>query len=302
MSNTVSRPGFLKALGVTVLFAACTPVEVPVNDATVAVADTGRVVAKVLYQMPTPNELFHVVRTMSGEGQKRMMNPAGNLVHYNTTPKRALNFGVYATDLAYASSFKLSSEVARYFMTCKTLGGDLGLATSFNGGDLARLERNLANGDSLDVISDEAYLASYRRLQENEMGPVLSLVLAGGWVESMHLVAHDMPHFDPEDPLIMTLAEQKASLNHLIDLMGAYPTDPVVLNIQSRLLAIRDIYDTFPVVRSAHVGASPSGRPILGDDVKVVMSAEGYLLLKNALEALREDIVRPEDMKALPNA
>ena len=29
-----------------------------------------------LYQMPTPNELFGLVRQMAGEGHKRMLNPA----------------------------------------------------------------------------------------------------------------------------------------------------------------------------------------------------------------------------------
>lgn len=302
MSRTFPKNGFSKALGLTVLLAACTSAEAPVGETNIALTDTGLTVANERYEMPTPNELFQLVRVMSGEGQKRTMNPAGNLALYNTTGKRALNFGVYATDLAYASSFKISSEVARYFVTCKSLGGDLGLAGSFNEKDLARLERNLANGDSLDVISDEAYLEAYRRLQANDMGPVLALVLAGGWVESMHLVAHEVHQFDPQDPLVVTLAEQKAGLNHLVELMSAYPTDPVVLNIQGRLLAIRDIYDAFPVVRTPHSGVSPSGRPVLGEDVQIVMSPEGYLLLTNALDALREDIIRPEDPKARPKA
>jgi hypothetical protein len=35
--------------------------------------------ASAMYQMPTPNELFVLVRDLAGEGHKRMMNPAGNV-------------------------------------------------------------------------------------------------------------------------------------------------------------------------------------------------------------------------------
>lgn len=249
-----------------------------------------------LYQMPTPNELFQIVRTMSGEGQKRMMSPAKNVERYATMPKKALNFGVYATDLVYASTYKITSEVVRYYLTCKKLGDELGLGGSFNDQDFVRLERNLTRGDSLDMISNEAYERAYRRMQDERMGPTLALVLAGGWIESMHLVSRQVLHFDASDPLVMRVAEQKTSLDHLIDMMEQYKDDPGVAEARNNLLELRDIYDTFPVVRSEHQGASPSGRMILGEDVNVIMTPEGFKDLVDTLEIMREAIIRPEDI------
>lgn len=127
------------------------------------------------------------------------------------------------------------------------------------------------------------------------MGPTLALVLAGGWVESMHLVARQVLHFDAADPLVIRVAEQKTSLDHLIEMMEQYSDDPAVAGTREKLIVLRDIYDTFPVVRSEHQGTSPSGRPILGEDVNVIITPEGFDALVDALEALREDIIRPED-------
>jgi hypothetical protein len=248
-----------------------------------------------LYEMPTPNELFQIVREMSGEGQKRMMSSAKEVDRYVTTQKRALNFGVYATDLVYASSYKITSEVVRYYLTCKKLGDELGLSGSFSDGDFTRLERNLTRGDSLDVISNDAYERAYRKMQDDQMGPTLSLVLAGGWVESMHLVMRQVLHFDAADPLVMRVAEQKVSLDHLIDMMEAYKNDPNVASVREELIQLRDIYDQFPVIRTAHNGASPSGRMVLGDDVTIVLSPEGFEKLDTAVEALRDRIISPED-------
>ncbi|MCB0778725.1 MAG: hypothetical protein KDC03_04135 [Flavobacteriales bacterium] len=248
-----------------------------------------------LYQMPTPNELFTLVRVMAGEGQKRMLNPASSADRYVTLSRRALNFGVYATDLVYASYFDLNVEVVRYYLTVKKLGEQLGLQAAFSERDFVRLESNLARGDSLEVISNEAYFRAYQKLQDEEMGPTLALVLAGGWVESMHLVMRQIDHFDPEDPLVRRVAEQKTSLDHLVEMMAQYKDDPEVGPVRQDLIALRAIYDQLAVRRVPATSPSASGRMVLGEDLFVDMTADKYVELENAVQALRERIVTPED-------
>ncbi|MBS1582722.1 MAG: hypothetical protein JST66_11030 [Bacteroidetes bacterium] len=301
MRLPVSRP---IPVALATLLAACGgPARPPVDDAPKApVIGSSEAPTEHLYQMPTPNELFHIVREMAGEGQKRMMNPSVNVDRYVTLPARALNFGVYATDMVYASSFRLTSEVARYYLTCKKLGDELGLSSAFDDADFVRLERNVARGDSMDVISNEAYYRVYQRMQDDRMGPTLSLVLAGGWVESMHLVMSQVIHFDPADPLVARVAEQKASLEHLIDLMDAFGQDPLVEPTRMQLAGIRAIYDELNVRRTPHPGTSPSGRMVLGDDITVSMDAEKFAELDQAVRTLREAIIRPEDRPRTPNA
>lgn len=286
------------------LLAACGgPSAPPVTDAPKALVSGGsEVPMEHLYQMPTPNELFHIVREMAGEGQKRMMNPSVNVDRYVTLPARALNFGVYATDMVYASSFKLTSEVARYYLTCRKLGDELGLSNAFNDADFVRLERNVARGDSMDVISNEAYYRVYQRMQDDRMGPTLSLVLAGGWVESMHLVMSQVIHFDPADPLVARVAEQKVSLEHLIDMMDTFGQDSLMGPTRMQLAEIRAIYDELNVRRTPHPGTSPSGRMVLGDDITVSMNAEKFAELDKAIQALRAAIIRTEDRPRTPDA
>ena len=55
-----------------------------------------------------------------------MLNPASNVDRYVSLKSRAFNFGVYSTDLVYASYFKLNVEVARYYLTSKKLAEGLG--------------------------------------------------------------------------------------------------------------------------------------------------------------------------------
>lgn len=248
-----------------------------------------------LYQMPTPNELFGLVRQMAGEGHKRMLNPASHVDRYATRKARAVNFGVYATDLVYASSFKLNVEVARYYLTTKKLADHLGINSAFTDADFVRLESNLTRGDSLEVISNEAYQRAYEKMQEESMGPVLAMVLAGGWVESMHLVMRQVEAFGKNDALTARIAEQKVTLEHLIGLMSEYRDDPEVATIYKELLVLRDIYDQLNVVRAPHQGASASGRMVLGDDVTVEMTDAKYEELDQAVRRVRAAWTQPED-------
>ncbi len=294
--HPMNRP-FILTGALSVLLCACggAPETDPAKGAErLVISDENTAPAEALYQMPTPNELFALIREMAGDGQKRLLNPTTNADRYVSLTGRAFNFGVYSTDLIYASSFKLNVEVVRYYLTVKKLGEQLGLTNAFTEDDFVRLEANLSRGDSLEFISNDAYHKAYAKLQDEDLGPTLALVLAGGWVESMHLVMHQIRNFDPQDPLVARVAEQKFSLEHLIEMMDALGEDSTATVVKARLVEIRDIYDQVNVRRSAHQGTSSSGRMVLGDDVTVSLTKEKYTELERAVEALRDELVRPE--------
>ncbi len=259
------------------------------------IGDDAPAPASSLYQMPTPNELFVLVRDMAGDGHRKLLNPASNADKYATLASRALNFGVYSTDLVYASYFKLNVEVARYYLTTKKLAEGLGLSSAFTDTDFVRLESNLTRGDSLEVISNEAYLRAYEKLQSEDMGPTLSLVLAGGWVESMHLVVRQIEAFGESPALMARVAEQKVILEHLVALMEPHASEPEVAGIHKDLLAIRDIYDKVNMKRVPHRATNTSGRMVLGDDVEIDLTADKYAELVKAVDQLRARITLPED-------
>ncbi|HRF80046.1 MAG TPA: hypothetical protein PL070_08165 [Flavobacteriales bacterium] len=253
-----------------------------------------------LYQMPTPNELFSLVREMAGDGQKRLLNPVSNVDRYASLKSRALNFGIYSTDLVFASYFKLNVEVVRYYLTTKKLGvgaEDVKAlkVSAFSDADFVRLEANLTRGDSLEIISNEAYAKAYARLQDEQMGPTLSMVLAGGWVESMHLLLSQIEAHGKGEALMVRVGEQKVTLEHLIDMMAPHEGDADVAAVRKDLIAVRDIYDQVDVKRVAHQGSSTSGRMVLGDDVRVELTDAKYQTLRTAITDLRARMTAPED-------
>ncbi|MBK8226786.1 MAG: hypothetical protein IPK70_06375 [Flavobacteriales bacterium] len=277
------------------MLAACGGGEKPADGTSGGLVIGGEeAVVTSMYQMPTPNELFGLVRQMAGDGHRRLMNPSTNVDRYVSLRARAVNFGVYATDLVYASSFKLNVDVARYYLTSKKLASSLGLDAAFTDADFVRLESNLARGDSLEIISNEAYQRAYERMQQEDMGPVLHLVLAGGWMESMHLVVRQIEAFGGGEALMARVAEQKVTLDHLLGMMEATRDQPDVAAVYTDLAAVRAIYDQLEVKRSAHQGASPSGRMVLGEDVTIELTQAKYQELAQAIDRLRAEWTKPE--------
>jgi hypothetical protein len=252
-----------------------------------------------IYQMPTPNELFSLVRELAGEGHKRLLNPTTNADRYVSRMSRAVNFGVYSTDLVYASSFKLNVEVARYYLTTKKLAEELGISSAFTDADFIRLEQNLTRGDSLELISNNAYLKAYEKLEEEQMGSTLALVLAGGWVESMHLLISQVDAFGQSTAFTDRIAEQKVSLEHLLFIMDMYQDDADVAMVKDKLLVIRDVYDRMNVRHMPAPARHTTGRLILGDDVDIDLTEETYNELMTAVRALREELIKSEDAQKI---
>jgi hypothetical protein len=64
---------------------------------------------------------------------------------------------------------------------------------------LKRLEGNVGNPDSLSVITDDVYFTSFEALENGKQGTTLSLVVAGGWIESLY-IATSLAKYEPKSP------------------------------------------------------------------------------------------------------
>jgi hypothetical protein len=247
-----------------------------------------------LYQMPTPNELFELVRGFTGAGDKRLLNPAEHVRRYVGHGKRAVNFGIYCTDLVYASSFKLNVEVARYYLAASELAEGLGVAAAFNDEALKGVKQGVTMADSLPIIGQDAYLRAYTRLIEEGRGATLALVLAGGWVEGTHLL---MQHGGGADwGMAQRIVEQHVALDQLLEIMAHHASDQDVQELRQALQQVSSIYQRLPRLPHPAPVAAQDGRLVIGDDHDLELTGALYEELSTAVNTLRERLIRPEDL------
>jgi hypothetical protein len=241
----------------------------------------------VLFTMPTPNELFELIHEMHTAVDKDALFDVSLATSTTDSLQIAYRFGICATDLVYASYFDMTSEVVRYYLTAKELSKEIGVDKAFDRIDVRRLERNLSRGDSLTILTNEAYLEAYKHLDRDQQGDVLAMVLAGGWVETTHLLIEQIGEFDPGNELVGRLAEQQYGLTQVIDLMEYNDHSAQVSDLKDKLVGVQKIFDRMESKESGGPIEEANGRQLLGGEQSFDMGPIKFNELERAITTLR---------------
>jgi hypothetical protein len=249
---------------------------------------------QVFYQIPTPNEFFTVIKEIGGAGKQELMNPLANKEKYLDNKSKALNFGVYSADLAYASCYDMGPISFNYFKVVDDMSRELDINAAFDESVFKRIEDNINNGDSLLNISNDKYFEAYSYLEENERGNILSLVVAGGWVESMHIVMSLAGKFADSNPIIERIADQKYTLENIIDFMSKYQDDSDVNSVKTDLAKLLDIFNKAEVSVTESTSGEKDGQLSLSGGTEIKFNKEIYNELLQAVKNIRTKIINAE--------
>jgi len=191
-------------------------------------------VSETFFQVPSPGEMLTFIKMVGGKTNKDIsfLNPPANEKNYTDAKSKALNFGIYSCDLSYCSIFEIGSESLKYFKTVKVMGDQIGVSTAIKPEVLKRLENNISSPDSLAVITDDVYFSSFEALEDSKQGPTLALVVAGGWLESIY-IAVNLAKYKADSPVIERLADQKYTLENLIEFLKKHESDPNVMAVKA---------------------------------------------------------------------
>lgn len=226
------------------------------------------------YRIPAPIDLFLMLENSGSKFIGEVLNSPLKRVQYSSTSNRAVNFGIYSTDLAYCSVFGDFQGSLVYFNTAKDIAVDLGLYEGYGEHMAYRINNNLSNIDSLIDISTDSYFQATTFLSDQGMSDIMALMMTGCWIESIYITIESVDHFDIEDPLIERIADQQFLLENLIELIKI-DKGSVDLNEElSLLLELQEVYDTLY---------------FNSDDV--IITKEQYVSIVNKIKEVRKEFV-----------
>jgi hypothetical protein len=246
-------------------------------------------------QVPSPGEMFSFIKQLSSKGKDnvRQLNSTENAKKYNDNRSRALNFGIYSADLLFCSTFNHGPEALKYFVNIKKLGDEIGISTAINDQTASRISANIGNPDSLGAISNDLYFTTFDNLESNERGNTLALVIAGGWVESLYLVTSMEPVFKADNAVVTRIAEQKYTLENLIDYMKKYESDGDVAAILKDLDVLRSEFNKIEEPKGSSAITIKNGKKILGGGGKSIgVTAEQYNNLVKKIAVIRKSMTQ----------
>lgn len=254
-------------------------------------------VSETFFQVPSPGEMLTFIKMVGGKSNKDIsfLNPASNEKKYTDLKLKALNFGIYSCDLSYCSIFEIGSESLKYFKIVKMMGDQIGVSTAIKPEVLKRLETNISKPDSLAVITDDVYFSSFEALEDGQQGPTLALVVAGGWLESIY-IAINLAKFEPNSPVIERLADQKYTLENLLEFLKKHEADPNVAAVKKDFESLLTEFN-----KIGEQDAKPTKEEKVTDNKKTLEGGKQLVITEEVYNAITDKIRSVRNSYTLTN-
>ena len=174
-----------------------------------------------LFSIPSPIQTALLVQKSGVTYDKAILNAGNKNGQYTTDFSKALNLGIYGADLGYVSMYNQTQDALGYLGAVKQIADKLGVSAAFDQQTMKRINNNISNKDSMLVLVGIAYRASDSYLKTNKRTEISSLILTGGWIESMHF-SISAYNKKPTDEIKYRIAEQKQALGSIIRLITSH--------------------------------------------------------------------------------
>ncbi|MBL4651406.1 MAG: hypothetical protein JKY53_00875 [Flavobacteriales bacterium] len=265
-----------------------------VNEAEEILQHNVQEAKSIFYMLPSPIETASLMQKAGAEYDASILNPVLNVNKYELASTKALNLGVYGSDLSYASVFDQTQEVIFYLSSCKKLADGLGLTNAFDAATMVRIEENINDKDSLLHLISDSYWMVDAYLEENERSNLSALIISGGWVEGLY-IATRLALTNPTQELVDRVAEQKLSLTHLLAIINTYKGDHGDVNdVYTELLEIQTIFDKIELTKETVETSTnlETGITTIGGATRMTLSNAVLEEISTKIESIRNRYIQ----------
>ena len=248
-------------------------------------------VAGKLFSIPSPIQTAMLIKESEAGYNREVLNDPAKISKYISKNQRALNLGIYGTDMAYASLYDDSQASLRYFKAVENLADELEIKGAMDAEIVKRLGSNVGNADSLLILSGKFFEASDKYLKENDRYDLAALILAGGWVEASYLTA--LTANTGNEAARSRLAAQKKALATLCEVLEATADDS--FNSGTTSAQLDSLNTVFKTVSHDYTFKQPETNEekrltVITSESTFNLSDEQLLEISSRLERLRASI------------
>lgn len=208
---------------------------------------SAEVISGILEAIPSPLEISMLLKESGKKYNIGYLNPADNRTKYNSNYKKALNLGIYGTDLGYTNIYEQNQDGVKYMEAIKELADGLNIGQFFDIETVGRLATNSKNLDSLLLITTQNFNSINHYLQTQNRANLSVLLLTGGWLEALHITCEVAQVSPNNTQLHETIGEQKIILENIMLLLSFYKDSDQ--NMASLLADMDELKKTFDRVK-----------------------------------------------------
>lgn len=246
-----------------------------------------------LFSLPSPYQLALMVKENGLDYNNEILNKPANLTNYTTSYKKALNLGIYGTDLAYLNIYDQIPDAISYFSVIKVLADDLGVSEAFDPKTVKSLENNMGNKDSLLFIISNTYRSADAYLKANNRNDVGVLVLAGGWIEGLHILIEIAKEQNNQE-ILNRIGENKQPLENLIKILSPYYNQNK--NYEMLIEDLMNLAGVFDGIIAEYTYVESEIYPekkltVINSEAKTVINEEQFIEISNLVNEIRNKII-----------
>jgi hypothetical protein len=202
----------------------------------------------ILQQIPSPLEISSILKESGSKYDASILNSDQNLPKYNNNFSKALNLGVFGTDLGYTNIYEQSKDGIKFLSSIKSLANDLNIGQFFDIETIGRLASNSKNLDSLLLITTQNFNDINSYLQNQSRSQISVLLLTGGWVEAMQIVCQVAVKNPNNKELAEKIGEQQIILEQLVLLFDLFKDDTNMASLLKDLNELKAAYAGIEIV------------------------------------------------------
>jgi hypothetical protein len=242
------------------------------------------VIGDILQRIPSPLEISVLLKETGKKYNSGYLNSSDNLSRYNSNYKKALNLGVYGTDLGYTNIYEQNQDGVKYMASIKDLADGLNIGQFFDLETVGRLATNSKNLDSLLLITTQNFNTINHYLHQQNRSNLSVLLLTGGWLEALHITCEVAKANPGNKDLQETIGGQKIILENIMLLLSFYKESDQ--NMASLLTDMEQLKQAFDKVNITYTYKEST--------VEVI---DGVMYIKdNSTSTIN---ITPEDLKSI---
>ncbi len=225
-------------------------------------------VTDILQAIPSPLEISMLIQEIDPTYKASVLNDAGNSDSYTTNYSKAINLGIYGTDLGYANIYGKNQDALKYLNSVRDLADGLSIGEFFDYATMKRLADSSDNLDSLLVETTSNFNQINYHLRQQKREHLSILILTGGWIEAVYLTC--LVHEGNDNQLLKEkIGEQKIVLDKILLVLDVYKSKPNFRGLIDDLTALQQVYDQIEietVYAPATTQEGPDGQLIVVDN------------------------------------
>jgi hypothetical protein len=264
----------------------------PANIEEAEIIDSTKTNEENSYSFPAPSEILEEIQGSELYFLPTVVNSLNNAKNYNNNKSRALNLGVYLSDVAYLSILNDNATCLEYLKTIQNFANDLKIYNVFEPLSNINAQDLINNKDSLSELTNGLYQDLVEQLEETDRQNILAMILMGHVTETIYLAILNIRNYKDQREAISRLFNQRIIYEQYFAYFSIYKDDPDIKQMLIETQELKLFFENLKVKKIEHkVIRDSKGNLIIKGGNEVIFNEMDFFTCKKNIIGLRERII-----------